>query len=105
IVAALLAFLFAPGRGIVAQARRHARQRTEFAVSMLAIHLLNHEGMPEEKIECRIGHLPEHMLWSEERVDRIVGDAERANLVEVGSGGTLRLTGEGRERARKAMAI
>ncbi|MEJ2548169.1 MAG: metal ABC transporter permease [Gemmatimonadota bacterium] len=101
----LLAFLFAPGRGIVAQARRHARQRTEFAVSMLAIHLLNHEGMPEEEIECRIGHLPEHMLWSEERVDRIVGEAERSGLLQVVPGGTLKLTGEGRARARKAMAI
>ena len=45
------AFLLAPERGLVAIARRRARQRWEFAQTMLAIHLLNHEGQPEAAVE------------------------------------------------------
>ena len=101
----LLAFLFAPRRGLLAQARRRARQKTGFAVSMLAIHLLNHEGMPEEETECHVGHLPEHLLWSPERVERIVRDAESDDVLQLNADGTLRLTEAGRARAARAMAL
>ena len=39
-----LALLLAPDRGLLAAARRRARQKLEFAQTMLAIHLANHEG-------------------------------------------------------------
>ncbi len=52
-VAFVLAWLLAPSRGLVAAARRRARQRLEFAQAMLAIHLANHEGRPEAFEESR----------------------------------------------------
>src|SRR3712207_2202759 len=57
-----LAFLFAPGRGLLARARRRARQRWEFPQAMLAIHLLNHEGRPEAATENRIEHLDDRVV-------------------------------------------
>lgn len=42
-----LVFLLAPERGLVAIARRRGRQRIEFARKALAIHLYNHEGLPD----------------------------------------------------------
>jgi manganese/zinc/iron transport system permease protein len=101
----LLAILFAPRRGVIAQGRRRARQKTEFAISMLAIHLLHHEGMPEEETECHLGHLSEHLLWSAELAARIVRDAEREELLTVAPNAALVLTEEGRKRATRAMSI
>jgi manganese/zinc/iron transport system permease protein len=53
-----LVFLLAPERGLIAIARRRGRQRWEFAQTMLAIHLLNHEGLPEAEEECICGGNP-----------------------------------------------
>src|SRR5690606_31866934 len=55
-VSFLFVFLFAPDRGIVALARRRARQRVEFAQLMLAIHLMHPENTPEAETESRIDH-------------------------------------------------
>jgi manganese/zinc/iron transport system permease protein len=97
-----LALLFAPGRGLIAAARRRLRQRWEFAQAMLAIHLFNHEGLPEAAEECRVEHLHEHLRWKTPFVTRVVRLAERRGLVERRNGHLL-LTAEGRELARQAI--
>ena len=43
-----LAFVLAPGRGLLAQAWRRWQQRRQFHETMLAVHLLHHEGTPEQ---------------------------------------------------------
>ncbi|HET9493627.1 MAG TPA: metal ABC transporter permease [Chloroflexia bacterium] len=97
-----LAFLFAPQRGLVARAARHVRQRREFAQTMLAIHLLHHEGLPEAEQESRVDHLHEELQWEPRFADEIVAGAVRGGLV-VRLNGHLALTDRGRETARKAM--
>ena len=72
-----LAWTLAPGRGLVAAARRRARQRLEFAQTMLAIHLANHEGRPEAAVESRVAHLGEHLRWDGDFASRVVRGAER----------------------------
>jgi manganese/zinc/iron transport system permease protein len=52
-----VAFLLAPRQGPVEEARRRAWQRWQFAQTMLAIHLFNHEGLPEAAEERRVDHL------------------------------------------------
>jgi manganese/zinc/iron transport system permease protein len=52
----LLVFLFSPQRGMIVLSRLRHRQKWEFALSMLTIHLLQHEGRPEAKEECREEH-------------------------------------------------
>lgn len=98
-----LAWLFAPGRGLVAAARRRARQRLEFAQTMLTIHLANHEGRPEAAEESRIDHLDRHLRWEPDFAQRIVRLAERRGLVR-SHGRVLELTQAGRELAADAVA-
>jgi len=99
----LLAFLFAPRRGIVAEARRRARQRWEFARLMLAIHLMHHEGTAESMEESRETHLREHLRWAPRFAERVVESALEHGLV-LRHGENLVLTNAGREAARSAMA-
>ncbi len=98
----LIVFLVAPERGLIALSGRRARQRIEFARTMLAIHLLHHEGTPDAEEECRLDHLSEHLRWSAEQADRIVHSAEKAGFVTL-LGERLHLTTEGREEAQAAM--
>ena len=99
----LVAFLLAPERGVVALARRQRRQRIEFAVRMLAIHLHHHEGGPDAEEECREDHLHEHLRWTSDHARRVVQVAERDELVRRVPGGLLELTPAGRATARRAL--
>ncbi len=96
-------FLLAPGRGLLAQARRRGRQRWEFAQTALTIHLLNHQDTPEMARECRVDHLHYHLRWEPAFATTVVGQAERAGLIQR-SNGDLHLTADGRERAQAALA-
>ena len=96
------ALAFAPDRGLVAQARRRARQRVAFAERMLLVHLLHHEHTPEADRECRVGHLQEHLRWERSFASRAVRAAERGGAVSR-EGDRLALTASGREAAQRAM--
>ena len=98
-----LAFAFAPQRGLVAAARRRARQRIRFAETMLAIHLLNHEGRPDAAVENRVEHLRDHLRWDDDFAAEIVRRARRDGFV-AGRDGLLELTPRGRELAAAALA-
>ncbi len=97
-----LALLLAPGRGLLVAARRRARQRWDFAVAMLAIHLAQHEGAPDEDVECRVDHLHDHLRWAPAFAARVVRLALHRGCVAERDG-RLALTDTGREVARAAM--
>lgn len=97
-----LGFLFAPERGMVAIAVRRARQRLEFAQTMLTIHLLHHEGKPEFAEESRVDHLHEELRWQPNFAQQVVSGAERAGMV-LRQNGSLELTERGREAAKRGM--
>jgi manganese/zinc/iron transport system permease protein len=97
-----LVFLLAPQRGLLAQALERLRQRWEFAQTMLAIHLFNHEGLPEAEQECRIDQLHEHLRWKPAFVARVIGSAERQGLV-LRRRDQLCLTPRGRQVAQQAI--
>jgi manganese/zinc/iron transport system permease protein len=97
-----VAYLIAPDRGLIAIAFRRQRQRWEFAGTMLAIHLLNHEGLPNAEQENRIDHLHEHLNWDSDFADKVVHWAERHNTI-VRQNSHLYLTELGRKRAREAI--
>lgn len=98
------ALLLSPGRGLVAQARRRARQRLEFAQTMLAIHLANHEGTAAAATESSVAHLGEHLRWDDAFAERVVRSSEREGLV-ARLDGSLALTEQGRARAYNAIAF
>ena len=94
--------LFAPKRGIVAGARLRARQRWQFAQEALAVHLLQHEGGPNEAHESTSAHMGAHMRWDEAFASQVMERAVARGLV-VRSDGSLQLTDAGRAAARRAM--
>ena len=99
----LLAFLFAPSRGILARMLRWHRQRWTFSCHMLAIHLLDHEGTPEESDENTVSNLTgPHMKWKEGFADRVVQLSVKEGLIQR-KGNDLALTPLGRETARAIM--
>jgi manganese/zinc/iron transport system permease protein len=96
-----VAFLAAPRRGMVAKLLLRLRQRRQFLETMLAIHLLQHEGTPQEADESDVGGLHRHLHWLPADVGRVVRRAERHGLVTE-QGGRLKLTDAGREVATGA---
>jgi manganese/zinc/iron transport system permease protein len=97
-----LIFLVVPNRGIIAIARRHARQKWEFAQTMLVIHLLNHEGLPEAETESEITHLYEHLRWDPTFAIQVVRYALNNRCVSQQET-QLILTEQGRSMARQAL--
>lgn len=95
-------FLFSPERGLLALARRRARQRWDFAVTMLAIHLYQHEDRPEAEQETQVTHLREHLRWQDAFAGEVIQRAVAAKLA-VRTNGHLGLTPAGRERAQQAL--
>lgn len=96
------AFVFAPGRGLVAQAARRWRQRRAFHETMLAVHLSQHEGTAAEAEESAEAGLHAHLQWTARDTAAVVRRAVRNGLVER-AGAALKLTPAGRERAREIL--
>lgn len=96
-------FVTAPRHGWWAGWRRRRRQRWEVAQVMLAIHLWQHEGAPDEAEESRVDHLyGKHVGWTPEFTHRTVERAIERHFVER-NGARLALTNRGREEAAKAL--
>ncbi|MFC2173896.1 metal ABC transporter permease, partial [Acidobacteriota bacterium] len=98
----LLAFLLAPRRGLLSIALRRQRQKWEFAQAMLAIHLFNHEGLPDWKQERRMDHMHRHMRWEPAFARDVVRRAERNGYV-LREEADLILTDQGRHLARETI--
>lgn len=96
------AFLGAPGKGVISQAWAHRERRWVFAGYALGVHLLAHEGTPDQDRECRVDHLEEHLHWSGAYARRVVETAVRGGLV-TREGPRLNLTPLGRETVRSLM--
>ncbi len=99
----LAGYLWAPERGFIAITLRRRRQRWEFAETMLAIHLHQHEDLPEAADELREDHLLEHLAWTPRFAQEVVGRAVR-NGTLVRKRGFLELTPPGRKLARQALS-
>jgi manganese/zinc/iron transport system permease protein len=97
-----VAFLFAPDRGVVAQARRRAEQRFEFSARMLLVHLLHHEHTADAHEECRVDTLHRHLKWSEPFTRQVVRNVASRNLAEE-VGALLRLSSRGRDLAQRTV--
>lgn len=96
----LTVYLFAPERGLLAQARRRQSQRIEFALTMLTMHIANHTATDEAEIENRVVRLNEHLKWSSQFAMEVVGIAERNGLIQQRNG-LLTLTDSGLKRAQQ----
>jgi manganese/zinc/iron transport system permease protein len=94
--------LVAPRRGLIAMALRRINQKGEFARTLLVIHLLNHEGLPEAEQENNLNQLHKHLRWEPEFTVKTVNQAMQLGLVSR-LNGHLVLTEGGRAVARQAI--
>ena len=90
--------LAAPRQGLVAQALRRRRQRSQFAAEVLLVHLATHEATPEQTAESTLLHIERELGWSAEQSARISNMATQQGWVTYADG-SLALTGEGRRLA------
>lgn len=97
-----LTFLFAPERGMVPRAVLRWKQKQRFHETMLAIHLLQHEGTPQEADESRLDGLHRHLHWLPAEVSAVVRRAEQNGLV-TNRDERLFLTEPGRTAANEAL--
>ena len=97
-----LIFMIVPSRGLIAVARRHIRQKWEFAQTMLVIHLFNHEGLPEAQAESEIAHLYEHLRWEPTFASQVVKYALNNRYV-LQKAAQLTLTDRGRDAPSHAI--
>ncbi|RKR07481.1 manganese/zinc/iron transport system permease protein [Kushneria sinocarnis] len=102
-VCLLLAFLFGPRHGLVAQAHERRRQRRLNESRTLAVHLYNHEGTPEQGEENVARALREHLLWPSERAQQAILKGLDEGYIER-HGELLQLTATGRAMAREILA-
>ena len=98
----VLVFMIVPNRGLIAIARRHIRQKWEFAQTMLVIHLFNHEGLPEAQAESEIAHLFEHLQWEPTFASCVVKYALNNRYVSQNAS-QLMLTDRGRAIAQREL--
>lgn len=95
--------LAAPKQGLVAQSLRRRRQRSQFAVEMLIVHLSTHLETPEEKVESTLLHLERELGWDPERAAQIAQDAEQRGFIK-NHDGALTLTPAGNHLAATVAA-
>ncbi|MFL0095000.1 metal ABC transporter permease [Tenacibaculum maritimum] len=94
----LLAYLFAPKRGLVAVLYRNKQQRIEVSLLTFLLHLNNHK----EKEERHINHLNEHINWQKVRSKSVVNLALRNNMIVI-KGDIISLTEKGKTFTEKAI--
>ncbi len=99
----LLAFLFGPRYGLIAQEIRRATQRSENAERMLLVHLYNHENDQEAQEENAVEALQTHLQWREALVRDIVMRSLDQNLIHKDTNSRLFLTDKGRVLAQEVL--
>lgn len=75
----LLAYLFAPGKGLLSVVLRQRQQRVEVSLLTFLLHLNNHQEVRER----HLNHLQEHINWQKVRAQTVVDLALKNNLILV----------------------
>ncbi|WP_224483243.1 metal ABC transporter permease [Robertkochia aurantiaca] len=94
----LLAYLFAPGRGMLSVSYKQKRQEKEVHLLTFLLHLQNHE----ETSERHIKHLNEHINWHRVKARSVVNLALKNNMIVI-EDGVISLTPKGSEFTRQAI--
>jgi manganese/zinc/iron transport system permease protein len=97
-----IALFFSPRYGLVAKLIVMRERKWVFACYTLGVHLLNHEGMPEEQRESDIRNIQEHLRWDQKYIRQAISTGIRNGYLQK-SEMQLRLTPLGRETVRSLM--
>lgn len=92
-------FIFAPDRGWLARKFFQKFNQWNFAKDILTVHLLQAEITHADRQEQVVGHMTDHMLWSPDFTDEVIGRCLDDGLI-LQEGEKLLLTDYGREKAK-----
>ena len=95
----LLALFLSPTQGLVQKYSKRKKQKIIFSSKMLLVHLIEHEGKPEEKSENTTINMINHMGWSETFSKNITTYAVNKGYI-TREKKILNLTPLGREKAK-----
>jgi manganese/zinc/iron transport system permease protein len=98
----LLAFLFSPRYGLVAQEFRRKAQRQSNAERMLLVHLYNHEHDDKSLEENALDALQTHLRWSEVKAREVIMQSLEEHTISK-QGQKLFLTDKGRVLAQEVL--
>jgi manganese/zinc/iron transport system permease protein len=96
----VLAFLFGPRYGLLAQELKRYEQRESNATRALAVHLYHHEGGPEQVEENVVSALRDHLRWEDSKVRHALARSLDDGLINR-QGEVLLLTPKGRMVAKE----
>ncbi|MGI8975507.1 MAG: metal ABC transporter permease [Thermomicrobiales bacterium] len=99
----LLALLFSPHSGLVANVLRQRNNARRFAVDLLLMHLWTHETTDMEASESTLGHVSAALRWTPNHATGVIGRATDQNLIRT-ERGRLLLTDSGRGHASTLLA-
>lgn len=100
----LLAFLFGPRYGLIAQELRRARQREENAARTLLVHLYNHENDDKSLEENALTALRTHLRWTPAKAREVLAySLENSLITKMPGDQQLHLTPKGRVLAQEVL--
>ena len=94
----ILVITFTPRVGFIAKLCRYRTLRIRYGEDTMLFHLLTHEKTEQEREECGVGTVHEHLRWKPEFAVQIYRRLESAGLVRIADS-VVHLTEAGRERA------
>ncbi|TBV28190.1 metal ABC transporter permease [Meridianimaribacter sp. CL38] len=94
----LIAYLFAPSKGLIAVMYREKQQRIEVSLLTFLLHLKNHDDIEER----HVNHLNEHINWQKVRSKTVLDLAQKNNMIEIDNK-IVSLTEKGDEFTSKAI--
>ena len=94
----LIAYLFAPGRGLFSVLYRKRQQRIEVSLLTFLLHLGNHQEIEERHVK----HLNEHINWQKVQSKSVLDLALKNNMITIDND-IVSLTKKGKDFTTKAI--
>ena len=82
----LLTLIFSPKKGLIFTINRKRTQKMTFSVRILLIHLSNHVNTTQEKDECGIDTIDNHLRWNKGFLNKVIEKAEKSKYIYVDNG-------------------
>lgn len=98
----LFAYFFSPQQGILIQAIKRFKNKEEFSLKLLLVHISNHQNTPEFHKECNREELYQHLHWESDYTQKMVRQAIKKHWVRE-ENKLLYLTENGEVIAKKSI--
>lgn len=98
----VLSFLFSRRHGVITKLLLRRRQKEDFKVLLLLVHVLNHEAAPNAPKECDCREVYRHLNWEKKGAEKIIEKALKKDLI-LKEKSVIILSKSGREQAKSIM--